>query len=109
MSALSGPSNLVILQHKKGTLNEARVASQRLHLFLHAVLMVAIRQVEANGIGEVEVDLVDETMPFPQLAQNLLFLVLSSKRRRRWQGETLSIVPRVLLTSLESQNTIRHR
>lgn len=39
--------------------------------------MVAVRQVEANGIGEVEVDLVDEAMSFPQLAQGLLFLVLS--------------------------------
>lgn len=47
---------------------EAITASQMFHLFLHAVLMVTVRQVEANGIGEVEVDLVDEAMPFPQLA-----------------------------------------
>lgn len=67
--------------------NEARVASQTLHLFLHAILMVAVRQVEANGIGEVEVDLVDEAVPFPQLAQHLLFLVLSCQRQQRWQGD----------------------
>ena len=38
--------------------------------------MVAVRQVEANGIGEVEVDLIDEAVAFPQLAQGLFFFVL---------------------------------
>lgn len=66
--------------------SEARIASQTLHLFLHAILVVAVRQVEANGIGEVEVDLLDEAMPFPQLAQGLLLLVLSWQGERTWQG-----------------------
>lgn len=38
------------------------------HLFSHSILMVAISQVEAHGIGEVEVNLVDVPMPFPKLA-----------------------------------------
>lgn len=38
--------------------------------------MIAVGQVEANSVREVEVDLVYETMPFPELAQVLLFLVL---------------------------------
>lgn len=46
------------------------------HLFFHSILMVAIGQVEAHGIGEVEVNLVDVPMPFPKLAQSLLFFVL---------------------------------
>lgn len=39
--------------------------------------MVASGQVEANGTGELEVDLVDEAVAFPELAQYPLFLVLS--------------------------------
>lgn len=38
--------------------------------------MIAIGQVKAYGIGEVEINLVDVPMPFPELAQSLLFFVL---------------------------------
>lgn len=51
------------------------------HLFLHAVLMVAVRQIEANSVSEVEVYLIYETVPFPELAQGLLFLVLRARNQ----------------------------
>lgn len=38
------------------------------HLFLHPIPMVANSQIEANGTGELEVDLVDEAVAFPELA-----------------------------------------
>lgn len=51
------------------------------HLLLHAILMVANSQVEANGTGELEVDLIDEAVAFPELAQYPLSLVLSWSRQ----------------------------
>lgn len=42
--------------------------------------MIAVRQIEANGVGEVEVYLINEAVAFPKLAQGLLFLVLSGQR-----------------------------
>lgn len=49
------------------------------YLFLHAILMVAIGEVETHSIREVEVDLVHESVAFPELAENFFLLVLRWK------------------------------
>lgn len=38
--------------------------------------MVAVCEVEAHGVGEVKIDLVNQSMPFPKLAQHFFFFIL---------------------------------
>lgn len=47
------------------------------YLFFHAILMIAVGQVEAYGVGKVEIDLIYEPVPFSEFAKGLLLLVLS--------------------------------
>lgn len=45
-----------------------RTAAPVTYLFSHAVLVVAVGQIKANSVGKIQVDLVDETMSFPEFA-----------------------------------------